>query len=54
MTSRDDRVTVTTPAGTEATVSRTAWEHTYRYRGGWKLVTPKPSRKRTTRRKKAD
>lgn len=50
MASRDDQVKVTTPAGTEVTVSRAAWEHTYQYRKGWKLVTPK----RTTRRKKAE
>ena len=42
MPSRDDTVKVTRPDGSETTVSRAAWGHTYQYRTGWKLVDDQP------------
>lgn len=49
MAGKEDRVTVETPAGTETTVSRAAWDHTYQYRKGWTLVDGQPDLDRKTR-----
>lgn len=42
MRSRDDVVRVTRPDGSEATVSRAAWQGVYQYRDGWALAPDAP------------
>ena len=49
MLSRDDRVTVTRPDGSETTVSRKAYEGVYQYREGWTLVDDQPDLDKKTR-----
>lgn len=49
MVSRDDVVTATRPDGSETTVSRAAWQHTYQYRAGWALVDDQPDLASKTR-----
>ena len=49
MTSKDDRVKVTRPDGSETTVSRASYEGVYKYREGWALVDDQPDLTNKTR-----